>query len=230
MQHVMIEGLVESLRMKWEDAKWKKLEYYIANVNSECWSRYKARMPIDSIQPYLITNMSSNARRGLTLLHTRSHKLGIEVASRYQNVTNLKACKVCNEGVVEGECHLLFAWSAYSAIRSRYDNILRGSDNLSAILKTPPRRLSSYVYMLYSHIETLCSNVSIPPLRKETHIKNTCILWSHTSKLASLWTIKILILILSFHTCAYTHTYTHTRTRAHLHKHNNNIIVFHPHS
>ena len=26
---------------------------------------------------------------------------------------------------------------AYSAIRSRYDDILRGSDNLSAILKTP---------------------------------------------------------------------------------------------
>ena len=37
-------------------------------------------MPIDRIQPYLITNMSSNARRALTLLHTRSHKLGIEVA------------------------------------------------------------------------------------------------------------------------------------------------------
>ena len=30
-------------------------------------------------------------------------------------------------------------------------------------------------------------------LRKETNIKNTCILWSHRSKLASLWTIKILI-------------------------------------
>ena len=68
------ERFVESLRMKWEDAKRTKLEYYIANVNLECWSQYKARA-------YLITNMSSNARRALTLLHTRSHKLGIEVAS-----------------------------------------------------------------------------------------------------------------------------------------------------
>ena len=74
-------------------------EYYIANVNPECWSQYKARMPIDCIQPYLITNMSSNARRALTL-HTRSHKLGIEIASWYQNVTNFKTCKVCNQGIV----------------------------------------------------------------------------------------------------------------------------------
>ena len=44
------------------------LEYYIANVNPEWWSQYKARMPIHHIQPYLITYMSSNARRALTLL------------------------------------------------------------------------------------------------------------------------------------------------------------------
>ena len=71
MQYVMIEErLMESLRNKWEDAKWTKLEYYIANINPECWSQYKARVPIDRIQPYLITNMSSNARRALTLLRT----------------------------------------------------------------------------------------------------------------------------------------------------------------
>ena len=91
--------MVESLRKKWEDAKITKLEYYIANVNPKCWSQYKARMPIDRIHPYLITNMSSNARRALTLLHTQSHNLGIEVASWYQNVMNLKGCKVCNEGI-----------------------------------------------------------------------------------------------------------------------------------
>ena len=61
MHYAMIEErLVESLR-KWEDAKRTKLEYYIANVNPEYWSEYKARTHIDHIQPYLITNMSSNA-------------------------------------------------------------------------------------------------------------------------------------------------------------------------
>ena len=73
-------------------------------------------MLIHCIQPYLITNMSSNARGDLTLLHTRSHKLRIEVASWYQNVTNLKAGEVCNEGMVADECHLLFKCLAYNAI------------------------------------------------------------------------------------------------------------------
>ena len=95
--------------------------------------------------------MSSNAHRALTLLHTQPHKLGIKVASRYQNVMNLKACKVCNEAMIEDECHLFFTCLTYSAIRSRYQDILRGSDNVSAILKTPPRRLSSYVYALFIH-------------------------------------------------------------------------------
>ena len=53
MQYVMIEErLVESLRMKWEAANRTKLEYDIANFNPECWSQYKARMPIDRIQPF----------------------------------------------------------------------------------------------------------------------------------------------------------------------------------
>ena len=43
----------------------------MANVNPECWSQYKSRMPIDRIQPYLSTNMSSNARRALTLSQVR---------------------------------------------------------------------------------------------------------------------------------------------------------------
>ena len=58
MHYVMIEErLVESLKIKWEDATRTKQEYYIANVNPECWSQYKTRMSIDCIQPYLITNL-----------------------------------------------------------------------------------------------------------------------------------------------------------------------------
>ena len=45
---------------------------------------------------------------------------------------------------------------------------------------------------LQCELKTLYFNVWISLFRKETHIKNTCILWSHRSKLASLWTIKIL--------------------------------------
>ena len=106
--------------------------------------------------------MSSNARRALIILRTQSHKLGIEVASWYQNVTNLKTCRVCNEGMVEDECHLLFTCSTYSAIRSRYANILRGSDNLTAILKTPPRRLGSYVFALFTHRDIVLQCMNTP--------------------------------------------------------------------
>ena len=48
---VMIEErLVESLRMRWEDAKGAKLDYYIENINPESWFQHKARMPIGCIQ------------------------------------------------------------------------------------------------------------------------------------------------------------------------------------
>ena len=87
------------------------------------WVQNKARRPIDSIQPYLITNMSINSRRALTLLRTQSHKLGIEVALCHQNPSNIKACKVCEEGLVDDEYPLLFTCSAYSAIRESYGDI-----------------------------------------------------------------------------------------------------------
>ena len=126
-------------------------------------------MPIDRIQPYLITNMSSNAHRALTLLRTRSHKLGIEIASWYQNVTKLKTCKVCDEGMVEDECHLIFTCSTYNAIRSTYADILRGSDNLSVILKTSMRRLSSYVSALFTHRDIVLQRMNTPSLEGGTY-------------------------------------------------------------
>ena len=73
---------MEPLSRKWKDAKRKKLEYYIANINLECWVLYKARRHINRIQLYLINNVSINSRRALTLIQTQSHKLGIQVALR----------------------------------------------------------------------------------------------------------------------------------------------------
>ena len=50
----------------------------------------------------------------------------------------------------------------YSAIHSRYVDILSGSDNLSAILKTPPRRLSLYVYALFTHRDFVLQCMNTP--------------------------------------------------------------------
>ena len=106
--------------------------------------------------------MSINSCRALTLLRTRSHNLGIEVALWNQNQPNIKACKVCKEGLVEDEYHLLFTCSAYSAIRESYDDILRGGDDLSVTLKRTPRRLSSYVYALFTHRDLVLQSMNIP--------------------------------------------------------------------
>ena len=66
--------------------------------------------------------------------------------------------KVCNEGMVEDECHLLFTCPAYSAICSSYDDILRGSDHLSAKLRHHLEG-RAHMCMPYSCIETLCFNL-----------------------------------------------------------------------
>ena len=52
-----VEGESSKGRNEWKDATRKKLEYYSANVNSECWVLYKARRPIDHIQPYIISRI-----------------------------------------------------------------------------------------------------------------------------------------------------------------------------
>ena len=62
-----------------QDAKMSNLEYCIVNINHQCWPLYKTKIP--RIQPHLTTPMSLGFHRALTLLQTRSHKLGAKVAS-----------------------------------------------------------------------------------------------------------------------------------------------------
>ena len=87
----------------------------------------------------------------MTLLCTESHKLGIEVVLWHQSLSNTKVCKVCEEGLVEVEYHFPFICSVYSVIIESFDDILRGSDESSVILKRTPKRLSSYMYALLTH-------------------------------------------------------------------------------
>ena len=95
------------------DVKRTKLEYHITNINFECQVLYKARSSIDCIQPYLITNMSINSRRALTLLRTRSPNLDIKVSLWNPNQPKIKACKVCKEGLPEDDYHLLFLYALH---------------------------------------------------------------------------------------------------------------------
>ena len=70
---------MEPLKKEWKDARVLSIYFatitlkrtvvaVFANINHECWVLYKARRPIDHIQPYLITNMSLSLSPN-TLLH-----------------------------------------------------------------------------------------------------------------------------------------------------------------
>ena len=63
-------------------------------------------------------------------------------------------------------------------------------DDESAILRHPTLDVSNSLFLSLSLIVSFAS-LSLS-LSLCLSIKNTCILWSHRSKLASLWTIKIL--------------------------------------
>ena len=69
------EKSIKPLKKHRKNARRTKSEYYIENINLECWVLHKGRKPIDSIQPYLITNMSIDFRRGLALLYIHHNEL-----------------------------------------------------------------------------------------------------------------------------------------------------------
>ena len=56
---------------------------------------------------------------------------------------------------MENEYHWLIAFSMYKVIHEKYDDLLDGHDNVNAILKFSPIRVSTYVRALFSHREIL---------------------------------------------------------------------------
>ena len=58
-------------------------------------------------------DMSINSRRVVALLRTPLAKLGFGVALWHRSTSNIKACKVCEEGLVEDEYHLLVEEGIY---------------------------------------------------------------------------------------------------------------------
>ena len=154
---------MDPLRKKWKDVIRTNLEYYIANVNHECWVLYKARRFVYHIQPYLITNTSSICHRALTLLHTH----------RKNQILTLHHGIKTNQ-IAENAYYLFFTCSIYSAIQETYDDILRGDDDSSDMLKRTLGRLSSYVYALLTHLEFLIQSMNKASQEGDTHRDNIC--------------------------------------------------------
>ena len=135
--------------------------YLTSEDNNRIFAFHKS-----STKPKYYTNFSQNHN-----MHSWLQRSLVNLEHRESLLTF--TCITSNESILEDECHLLFTCSAYSAIRSRYVDILRGSVNLSAILKTTPRRFSS-MSMLYSRVHcSMYFNVWIPFLGKR-NISRTC--------------------------------------------------------
>ena len=100
--------------------------------------------------------MSLNSHRALTLLRTRLHNLDIEFTLWNRNQSNIKICKVCNEGLAGDEFHFFFTCSTYNAIHESYDDMFSGSDDFSFTLKRTPRRLS------FTHQDLVLQSMNIP--------------------------------------------------------------------
>ena len=129
--------------MKWQDAKMSKLQYQ-PRYKGKCQNLYNLTTPI-----------ILGSRRAITLLRTRSQKLGVEVAS-WNHHTSMKLCNVWNEKLVEDEPHSLnMTCSSYMIIRKKYYDLLEGHGNVIVILKFPSRRVCTYVRAFFSHQQIL---------------------------------------------------------------------------
>ena len=97
---------------------------------------------------------------------------------------NINLCHVCEKGPVEDEYCLLFICTMYSVIRKWYDNILRVGNDLSVMLKRTSRRLSSFLYALYTYEDIVLQSINRFALRKKLRINKTRALTSNGSILA----------------------------------------------
>ena len=69
MNVITDKRLLDSLRMKLQDSKMTKLEYYIANVNSQWLPLYKVRMPVCT-EPHFAITMSLGSWRACSSLNS----------------------------------------------------------------------------------------------------------------------------------------------------------------
>ena len=97
----------------------------IRRLQTSLWFQYKARRPID------VFNLISLLTWVLTLIDSW-HSFALNDTTWYwsyimaSKLSNINACMVCKEWLVEDEYQLLFTCSPYGAIHESYDDILRG--------------------------------------------------------------------------------------------------------
>ena len=79
--------------------------------------------------------MSINSCRAVILLRTQLHQLCIEVALWHQNMSIIKVCKVCEEGLIEDEYQVFF-------LHVELVMQFSGDDDLNVVPKIMLKRLN----------------------------------------------------------------------------------------
>ena len=116
-------------------------------------------------------------------LKTSSNSLTqVSCLASWHHHANMKICKVCNESLMEYEYCLLITCSPSNVNCKKYDVLLSKHDHLSIVLNFPPRRVSTYVCTLLSHLRVFTMEEQLPFLGKR-HVQEGMLIWSHRSNL-----------------------------------------------
>ena len=94
------------------------------------------------------------ARRAITLMRTRSHRLKIETGGWLKIDATKRLCKSCNMQVIEDEAHVALTCPAYEHIRADFQQLLKGCMTFADLLlrtEPSPTALGTYFTRILEH-------------------------------------------------------------------------------
>ena len=152
-------ALITNMWTKWKMAEKKsKLDYYCSQVNPGGEEKY---VKGGAAQGYITAAISIHTRGNIARMRLRSHSLEIEMGAWAQIDRCNRLCKVCNEGKIEDEWHVIIECSQYRRIRSTFEAYLQEKTSLAAIFEdTPPRILGSLIAKILRHRDELLSKTT----------------------------------------------------------------------
>lgn len=127
------KALLGVLQQKWQSAeKRAKYEYYCTHINPIYWDTYSQEE--ENAQKYITMPIPANARRSIALIRTRSHTLEVEKGAWGNVSREQRFCKLCDQGQVETEAHVLLTCPRYAHIRRDFNNITEEHNTLASLL------------------------------------------------------------------------------------------------
>ena len=136
---------LDSLRNKWKTTTHRsKFEYYCKHVHTKYWEAYK----MSETQVHIRPPMCHRARRAITMMRTRSHKLKMETGGWLKIDASQRECTQCSLQKIEDETHVTLECPAYTDIRADFQQLTQGCITLEELLsKTDPSPTALGIYL-----------------------------------------------------------------------------------